>query len=622
MMLKRIKGFFFANNFPRLREISAAILYFISILGIDLIFRAFFAGNNKTEIKSSVPFIFTICWCVILSAVSLLLPRIIRRIYYILTALVFAVFALVHAFFDSFFGTYMSLSATTFAGEGAAYFEWSYFDISKKLVVLLVAMVMISVFAALILPKIKYNVLRVIIPILVFALAVVGITTLIDRTFTDEGGIKWNSTRSLSDTYDEFTDTQANMHICGLYHYTYRDFMISTGLQDLSMKLTSKGIIDELDAYYASKEIDADNEMTGIFKGKNLILIQLESVDTWSLTEVAMPNLYKIQQESIDFTNYYAPKYLWGATFNAENIVNTGMVSPLNSSKMTYFTDVSYPYSLPALFQKEDYTVNSFHRSNSGTYSRGEVHENWGYTKYHAGYDMQLDNYNMDSGLMKAYDLFTPDGSFMSFIITYTGHGPFSAEHEAVKKYEDIIRSQLPEDAEDEYVYALCNAYETDVFIGQLFEKLDSDGLLENTVVAFYSDHYNHYVTDAAILAKYKGTDNTNLYCKIPFFIYSKDTEAMSVDKVIATYDILPTLVNLFDLDTDGRYYIGNDAFSENGGYAFYSDRSWVDKDMYFNISSSEATELSASRDAEITERLNASWNAIKIDYFKLKGLE
>ena len=619
--MKRIKNFLFADNYPKIREISAAVLYFFSLLGIDIVFRFIFEKDNNSELGWYIPLIFSVFWCLILSAISVSLPRIVRRIYYPLTALISAIFALVHAFFDSFFGTYMSLSATTFAGEGAAYFDWSYFNISKKLIVLLVFMVMVAVFAALILPKVKFSAVRVIATILVLAGSIAGIAVTKNTSFTESGGITWNSTRSPNDIYEEFTNTKTNMHMCGLYQYTFRDIMISSGMEDIALKISSQSTIDELDAYYDSKEIDPDNEMTGIFKGKNLILIQLESIDTWSLTQETMPNLYKIKSESINFTNYYAPKYLWGATFNSENIVNTGMISPLNSSKMTYFTDVYYPYSLANLFKDEGYTANSFHRSNRGVYSRGDVHENWGYTKYYSGYDMGLEDFDMDSGLMVAYDLFAPkqEENFLSFIITYTGHGPFTAEHKAVVKYEELIRSQLPEDAEDEYVYALCNAYETDVFIGMLVESLEADGLLDDTVLVFYSDHYNHYVTDNNILAKYKGTDNTNLYCNIPFFIYSKDTEAMDVDKVIGTYDILPTIVNLFDLDTDGRYYVGNDAFSDNGGYVFYSDGSWVDSETYFDISSSAPTELSALRNTEITERLNSSSDAIKIDYFKFK---
>lgn len=91
----------------------------------------------------------------------------------------------------------------------------------------------------------------------------------------------------------------------------------------------------------------------------------------------------------------------------------------------------------------------------------------------------------------------------------------------------------------------------------------------------------------------------------------------MTVDKVVSSYDILPTIVNLFDLNTDGRYYVGNDAFSENGGYAMFSDKSWYDGETYFKFYESDTTELSKARGEEITDRLNASFDTVKTDYFK-----
>lgn len=104
---------------------------------------------------------------------------------------------------------------------------------------------------------------------------------------------------------------------------------------------------------------------------------------------------------------------------------------------------------------------------------------------------------------------------------------------------------------------------------------------------------------------------------RVPFMIYSKDIGAMTVDKVVSSYDILPTIVNLFDLNTDGRYYVGNDAFSENGGYAMFSDKSWYDGETYFKFYESDTTELSKARGEEITDRLNASFDTVKTDYFK-----
>lgn len=597
------------------KNIISSLLLFISLISADLLFRQIYCGQVSYGL---VPFLFSLCWCALLTAVPLLFPRIIRIIYNILIAGFYVFLMTAHAFFYSFFGNFMSVSSIMFAGEGAGFFDWSYFNIPKKFIALAVMCVLIAVASAVIVPKTKYSLTKTLCIIAVIAASFGGVNLVKAGFINDTGRIGFDNTASNADIYDSFTDSISCMHLCGLYQYTFRDISINTGLDDFLNNLANSSKIKELDEYYASKAIDPDNEMTGVLNNKNLILIQLEAIDSWMLNKTAMPNLYKIQSESINFPNYYAPKFLYGATFNSENIVNTGLVSPVNSSKLSYFTQTSYPYSAANLFKQAGYTVNSFHRSNGKIYNRSDVHTNWGYEKYFSGADMNLSDYDLDSSLMDAYDKFVTDGKFMSFIITYSGHGPFNTETKESKLYYDELKAKLPSDAEEEYICALCHAYETDVFIGKLFEQLEKDGHIDDTAVIFYTDHYNHYVTDSEILEKYKGTSDPYMMCNVPFFIYSKDMPAQTVDKVVATYDVLPTIVNLFGLNCDGRYYLGNDAFCENGGYVIFPDKSWYDGEVYFKShGSSSPTKLSQSRAEEINTRLDACWNTVKMNYFR-----
>ena len=42
---------------------------------------------------------------------------------------------------------------------------------------------------------------------------------------------------------------------------------------------------------------------------------------------------------------------------------------------------------------------------------------------------------------------------------------------------------------------------------------------------------------------------------------------------------MLPTLANLFGLEADYSHLIGDDAFGNGGGYAFFNDGTWVGSD-------------------------------------------
>lgn len=615
-----LKKLLFADNYKKTRNLVSGALYALSLLLLDFGFRYFYQENVTLILEEYVPNLFTLCWVAILTAISFLLPRIIRRIYNISTVAFFAIFAVVHAFFYSFNGTYLTLSSAIFAGDAAAFFDWSYFSISKKFILMILIVIFLAIVSALIVPKFKYSFVRVICAVLAFVAGVGGITACMSTYLSDDGELVWDSTRMPIEIYESFSDTRTCFHMVGMYQYTVRDISNVTGMTDLIEKLTSGDVRKELDDFYENKEIDPDNEMTGIFEDKNLILIQLESIDNWMVNDISMPFFSNLQKESINFTNFYASKFLASSTFNTECIVNTGLITPINSAKLSYYTENSYPYSAPNLFKEKGYAVESYHRSIPTIYNRGDSHKNWGYTEYNSGYMMNMENLDLDTHMMMGYDKFVKDEKFMSFIITYSGHGPYSGDSVEVKSYYDIIKSQLPKDVEEEYIYALCHAYETDQFIKMLYEKLEADDRLDDTVLIFYTDHYDHYVSNEEILIKNKdGVYDYNLWSRLPFVIYHKDTPAMTVDKTIGSVDVLPTIVNLFNLDTDGRYYIGNDAFSNNGGYAFFKNHSWIEGDTYFNVDTDISTELSKKRSKEISQRLKASWDTVKLDYFKEK---
>ncbi len=68
------------------------------------------------------------------------------------------------------------------------------------------------------------------------------------------------------------------------------------------------------------------------------------------------------------------------------------------------------------------------------------------------------------------------------------------------------------------------------------------------------------------------------------FIIWNSEMEeTIEVDKVGSQIDVLPTLLNLFDIEYDSRLIIGQDILSDNDGFAIFSDRSWVsDLGTYF----------------------------------------
>lgn len=210
---------------------------------------------------------------------------------------------------------------------------------------------------------------------------------------------------------------------------------------------------------------------------------------------------------------------------------------------------------------------------------------------YHSGAEMGMDDYMLDSQMMEGYDMFVPEGPFFSYIITYSGHGPYTEEmgNISAPHWEAAQAAVAQSGVEstpanlEEYTHAVAHAMETDQFIGELVAQLEADGRLEDTVLLFYTDHYGKYLTDKEFLYQLKGVsaDSPELY-RTPCFFYAKGQQPQTVEKYVAPVDLAPTIVNLFGLDTDTRYYMGDDMFGDQGGVVLFPDGGWYDGETYY----------------------------------------
>ena len=110
-----------------------------------------------------------------------------------------------------------------------------------------------------------------------------------------------------------------------------------------------------------------------------------------------------------------------------------------------------------------------------------------------------------------------------------------------------------------------------------------------------------------------KGVDNMNLLQHTDLFLWSRDLPAGQVEKVTSTVDVLPTLANLFGLDTAGAFLAGHDALGDQGGYVFFNDGSWFDGETYWASSGGKGD---PERSAEISRVTTLSNWVLAGDYY------
>ena len=118
--------------------------------------------------------------------------------------------------------------------------------------------------------------------------------------------------------------------------------------------------------------------------------------------------------------------------------------------------------------------------------------------------------------------------------------------------------------------------------------------------------------------------------------IYNSSIEPVKVEKYTSVVDLLPTLLNMFDINYDPRLYLGNDIMDENYfGRVQFVDGSWQDSIGFYRATNGKftstndegktyTTEEILEINKDITTKQKMSSLAIKNNYFKYlnNGLE
>lgn len=583
-VINKVKDFFIKYR----RE----ILLILPFIMMDLFTRILGYKIHFYSVFSIVPNLFTIVWVTLIVGVILSFKKNIGKIIYVIFFIIsFALFTVNNVYY-SMTSSFFDFSLVLLAGEGSGYFMDAIVNCNKIVYLLMIVILCLFSFSLKYFPNKKENNFKCLSKVFViFIIMHLFIPMLLGKKDKE---LTWSTWKNPRNIYISFNDNNKSMRISGLYEYSFRNFYI-TFIKP--KKSTSEEELKFLKDIYNMEDNKVSDRYTGLLKGKNLILLQLEGLDSWLLNEKDTPNLYKLMKGSINFTNHYSYYNGGGSTFNSEFAVNTGFITPLSFTQNAYsFSKNTFPNTLAKLFKSEGYTVNAFHMNTSEFYSRGANYKNWGYDNYYGLVDMynyKNKEYELDRELILNEDFSSKmfeNEKFVDYIITYTPHLPFSSEKGACKTLitldalEELGVDKLPKNYKlpdmTEEDCARRQAKETDYMIGLLLDKLKEKELLSKTAIVVFTDHYLYTLTDQTILDKYKDTSN-NLINHTPFFIYDGKTKK-TVKEVTSQLNILPTLLNMFDINYNSNNYIGENALSKDyKGYVFFSDYSWYNGKVY-----------------------------------------
>lgn len=433
----------------------------------------------------------------------------------------------------------------------------------------------------------------------------------------------------------------------GLYAYTINDVV-----QGIQPKISSLFNYDEsariFRDFYDNKESQTSNSYTGLFEGKNVLFVHMESIQTFLIDlkingQEITPNLNKLVKKSKYFSNFY-PQISIGTSSDTEFTLLTSLMPSNYGTAFVSYSDRTF-VSLPSLFKEKGYYTFSTHGNNADYWNRRVMHKTLGYDDFFAkdSYEITETTYMGISDeafyeqlVEKLKVIDSEHENYFGTIITLTNHTPWYDEEvfddlKLTKTYTYIDEDGNKVTGEANWLENteigryLVSSHYADKALGKFIEDLENEGLLDDTILILYGDHqaklpvkqfnllYNYDPVNDDIRdeddPKYVKYDKYDNYInnKTPFIIYTGNTgiEFSGEEKsVMGMYDVLPTITNLFGTNYS-KYALGNDFYSDNEKIVIFPNGNFITDNVYYNSTEDKFIALTNKAiDTEYIERL------------------
>lgn len=377
-----------------------------------------------------------------------------------------------------------------------------------------------------------------------------------------------------------------------------------TNNQTKSRKEASAADLQKVQDFLKQNSVPANISYTGTEKGKNVFVIHLESFQQFLIDykvdgREVTPNLnaFYHDQNTLSFDNFYN-QVGQGKTSDAEIMQENSLYGLSTGSAMTKYGSSNTFEAIPAILGQQGYTSAAFHGDVPTFWNRNNTYKSFGYNYFFSKNfykDSDKPSYNVGYGMKDK--IFLKDTAqyieqlpqpFYAKLITVTNHYPYEMD----KEDTDFPATKTGDNTVDGYVQT---AHYLDEAFGELMAYLKQAGLYDNSVFVLYGDHYgiseNHKPAIAKLLGKSSVSDyDLAQFQKVPFMIHATGLQGGINDTYGGEIDMMPTLMNLLGVSTDGMTMFGHDLLStQNPQIVAFRDGDWTTptytkyKNQYFD---------------------------------------
>lgn len=374
----------------------------------------------------------------------------------------------------------------------------------------------------------------------------------------------------------------------------------------ITSSISSNSVPDNkvLDEVEEDKDKDKDHETPkaytyqGLAKGKNLIVIQMESFQnfvvgaTYNGQELT-PNINALLKKDTIYFNYYYANIGKGNTVDAEFTSLNSLYPVIDRESYSLYTTNTFN-GLPWLMRNQGYSTLAIHGYEGSFWNRESAYPYQGFENFYSQEDLISDEIiglgiSDKSMFHQSISILEKQKEpFFSFIVTLTNHHPYILPEELA------TIELLEEDQGTAFGSYLQTVAYTDAAIGEFIKELKEAGLYNDTVIALYGDHHGlnsnmgeNYEKVSNFIGK--SYDYDEMF-KVPMIVHIPNS---GVTDTISTtggqIDFLPTMANLYDIKIPQPYIMGRDLVNSDSGFVAFTvylfEGSFIKDNTMFEIS-------------------------------------
>jgi len=379
---------------------------------------------------------------------------------------------------------------------------------------------------------------------------------------------------------------------------------------DSFIQNTSDDTLKNMHTYFKSANGTMQNEYTGYFKDKNLILIMAESFNSIGVSETLTPTLYKLTHNGFVFENFYSPVIL--STIGGEFQELTGLYPDLSTLSQEWRDGNNYfPYGYGSVFKNLGYSTFAYHDHRYTFQNRDLYLKSLGFTNYLGcgnGLEKRINCQSWPESdvemISSTVNDFIHEERFLTYYVTVSGHMSYNFKSNAMaRKHQDAV-ADLPY-SEDVRAY-IATQIELDQALELLLRRLEEEGILSDTVIALVGDHYPYdislnHINEVADPDRDEEIEINRSY----FVLWNADMENVTINKVGGNMDVLPTLLNLFGVPYDSRLIMGSDLLDPGDGFVIFANQSWVSSYGVYSANKRQFTKNHYVIDEDYVKKMN-----------------